>query len=307
MATILMLAAPLAILAPLSYLSPKLEDIAWSYATWSVETAGPTFTKLAQWASTRADLFPAEFVGRFSKLQDATEGHSWEHTDTTLRQSLGDNYSDIINLDPNAKPIGSGCIAQVYKATLKQSTSLFPSGTELAIKVQHPRIRDKVLVDFYILHKFASILERIPFLNLDYLSIQDSVLQFRQIMIPQLDMRNEARNLTRFLRDFSSDESITFPQPLHELTSEHVLVEKFMHGNYRFLCSPLFSLDILSFSNRLNLQCLFCITVCFYSNYFDSWRRRTYFELLTPRSFRRRSAYHCRKRIRDGYENDFLT
>lgn len=86
------------------------------------------------------------------------------------------------------------------------------------------------MVDFYILHKFASILERIPFLNLDYLSIQDSVLQFRQIMIPQLDMRNEARNLTRFLRDFSSDESITFPQPLHELTSEHVLVEKFMHG-----------------------------------------------------------------------------
>jgi aarF domain-containing kinase len=230
-----MLAAPLAILAPLSYLSPKLEDIAWSYATWSVETAGPTFTKLAQWASTRADLFPAEFVGRFSKLQDATEGHAWEHTDTILRQSLGDNYNEIIDLDPKAKPIGSGCIAQVYKATLKQPTSLFPSGTELAIKVQHPRIRDKVLVDFYILHKFASILEHIPYLNLDYLSIQDSVLQFRQIMVPQLDMTNEARNLTRFLRDFSNDDSITFPQPLHELTSEHVLVEKFMHGNDRFI------------------------------------------------------------------------
>jgi len=226
--SLLLLAAPLAILAPLSYLSPKLEDIAWSYATWSVETAGPTFTKLAQWASTRADLFPAEFVGRFAKLQDATEGHSWAHTERILRQSLGDNYKDLIHLDP--KPIGSGCIAQVYKGILQQPTALFPQGTELAIKVQHPNIRAKVLVDFYILHKMASFLEKLPWLNLDYLSLQDSVGQFRSIMIPQLDMTCEARNLTRFLRDFSGDDSITFPQPIHELTTEQVLVEKFMHG-----------------------------------------------------------------------------
>jgi len=226
--SLLLLAAPLAILAPLSYLSPKLEDMAWSYATWSVETAGPTFTKLAQWASTRADLFPAEFVGRFAKLQDATEGHSWAHTERILCQSLGDDYADLIHLDP--KPIGSGCIAQVYKGILQQPTALFPQGTELAIKVQHPNIRAKVLVDFYILHKMASFLERLPWLNLGYLSLQDSVGQFRSIMIPQLDMTCEARNLTRFLRDFSNDDSITFPQPIHELTSEQVLVEKFMHG-----------------------------------------------------------------------------
>jgi len=229
-ASLIMLASPLVILIPVSYLSPRVEDLAWTYAVWSVETAGPTFTKLAQWATTRADLFPAEFLCRFSKLQDSTEGHAWRYTDELLRQSLGDRYQDIIDIDPNTKPIGSGCIAQVYKATLKQSTSLFPKGTELAVKAQHPRIREKVLVDFYILHKFASMLEKIPFLNLDYLSIQDSVSQFRSIMIPQLDMTCEARNLTRFLRDFANDESITFPQPVHELTTQHVLVEKFMHG-----------------------------------------------------------------------------
>ena len=36
----------------------KREDVLWKYITWMIETLGPTFIKLAQWASTRPDLFP---------------------------------------------------------------------------------------------------------------------------------------------------------------------------------------------------------------------------------------------------------
>jgi aarF domain-containing kinase len=232
MITLGALASPLVILAPLSKFSPTIEEYAWTYALWSVETAGPTFTKLAQWATTRSDLFPAEFIAHFAKLQDRTIGHAWKHTDDTLREALGDNYADRIDILASSQntPIGSGCIAQVYKGTLKQPSGLFPAGTEIAIKVQHPGIQDKVFVDFYLLNKIATFLEKLPKLNLDYLSIRDSVLQFRSIMIPQLDLTCEARNLTRFTRDFANEEGVVFPQPIMDVTSKQVLVETFLHG-----------------------------------------------------------------------------
>jgi len=230
--TLSALAAPLVILTPLAKISSTAEAYAWSYAIWSVETAGPTFTKLAQWATTRSDLFPADFIRHFAKLQDRTQGHPWKHTDHIMRQALGENYSQIIEIQGGHKhaPIGSGCVAQVYKGTLKRPHGLFQAGTELAIKVQHPGIQEKVFVDFYILSKIASFLEMLPGLNLDYLSIQDSVLQFRSIMIPQLDLTCEARNLIRFTRDFADDEAVVFPQPIIDLSSKHVLIETFLHG-----------------------------------------------------------------------------
>jgi aarF domain-containing kinase len=80
------------------------------------------------------------------------------------------------------------------------------------------------------MNKLASFLEYIPYLNLDYLSMKDSVDQFRDIMLPQLDLRVEAHNLRRFRRDFADETQIAFPEPLGELTSREVLVEKFVEG-----------------------------------------------------------------------------
>jgi predicted unusual protein kinase regulating ubiquinone biosynthesis (AarF/ABC1/UbiB family) len=42
--------------APALYLNQK--EFLWSYYLNSIQYLGPTFIKLAQWASTRPDLFP---------------------------------------------------------------------------------------------------------------------------------------------------------------------------------------------------------------------------------------------------------
>ncbi len=157
-----------------------------------------------------------------------------------LEDSYGKDYMDLFEFDSGkennlrkkdkVRPIGSGCIAQVYKAKLKKGIALLPAGSEVAIKVTHPNILHKVCVDFYILNKITKVFEALPFLNLDYLSMQDSVGQFRDIMLPQLDLRVEARNLTRFRRDFADDPTVEFPLPLADLTSDKVLVESFIHG-----------------------------------------------------------------------------
>ena len=209
-----LLATPILIMAPLSSMFPNVKSLTeykWDYTLWAVEQAGPTLIKLTQWASTRSDLFSAEFASRFAKLQDDTRGHSWAVTHKMLKKQYGDKYdTDLISLDK--EPIGSGCIAQVYKGKLLKSVGLHPVGTTVAIKIQHPNILHKVCVDFYILNKIASFLEWIPNLNLDYLSMKDSVEQFRGIMLPQLDLRCEARNLIRFRKAFGDSDDIQFPQ-----------------------------------------------------------------------------------------------
>lgn len=135
------LASPMMVLYPLSYINSNWQDRAWSYALWGIEQAGPTWIKLVQWASTRQDLFSPEFCQYFGKLRDETEGHSWKETQTILNQELGSAMS-AVTLDPT--PIGSGCIAQVYRGTLTEPTPSYPKGTKLAVKVQHPGIWRKV-------------------------------------------------------------------------------------------------------------------------------------------------------------------
>jgi aarF domain-containing kinase len=236
-----MLASPLTFLAPAAYLTgseSKINKLAWNYSVWAIERAGPTFIKLVQWATTRNDIFHPDFIKNFSRLQSSTRGHAWKDTEKILEDSYGTEYMDLFEFDSGTEmrqqdkisPIGSGCIAQVYKAKLKKDTTLIPAGSDVAIKVCHPHILHKVCVDFYILNKLTSLIEAVPYIELDYLSMRDSVEQFRDIMLPQLDLRVEARNLCRFRRDFADDPRVKFPQPVMALTSEKVLVEAFVHG-----------------------------------------------------------------------------
>ena len=59
-------------------LPSALVEAYWRYAIWAVETAGPTFVKLAQWASTRPDMFDAALCARFAVLHDSTTPHAWQ-------------------------------------------------------------------------------------------------------------------------------------------------------------------------------------------------------------------------------------
>jgi ABC1 atypical kinase-like domain len=239
------------VLYPLSLVSETMQDVSWKYALWGIEQAGPTYIKLFQWATTRHDLFSPEFCRYFGSLQDKTAGHKWEETVKIIQQDLGlppateissmartrgehlnGHGFVVVNnyLTLDTKPVGSGCIAQVYRGTLNQAVGKYEAGTEVAVKVQHPGIWHKVCVDFFIMGMVADFLEKLPVLNLKYLSLADSVRKFRDIMLPQLDLEIEAKNLERFNRDFAQDPSVTFPRPLNELTSTRVLTETFVHG-----------------------------------------------------------------------------
>lgn len=76
-----------------------------------VEISGPTFIKLGQWASTRRDLFSAEFCDTFSKLHMNAPSHSWQYTERRLEEVFGTEWREIFVVVDSV--IHSGCIGQV--------------------------------------------------------------------------------------------------------------------------------------------------------------------------------------------------
>lgn len=106
---------PLLLLYPLSRLWPGTGARWLRLLRRAAEAAGPTCVKLGQWASTRRDLFSEAFCDEFSKLHVEVSPHPWGHTDELLRKAFGVDWMGILKFQ-SREPVGSGCVAQVYKA-----------------------------------------------------------------------------------------------------------------------------------------------------------------------------------------------
>lgn len=105
---------PLLILSPLALVSTHWASKWLDALLWMTETSGPTFIKLGQWASTRRDIFPKEFCDRFSRLHVRVRPHAWAHTKQCLRRAFGEEWRRVFVFE-SKEPVGSGCVAQVYR------------------------------------------------------------------------------------------------------------------------------------------------------------------------------------------------
>lgn len=105
---------PLLLLYPLTVISSYWASRWLDALLWMTETSGPTFIKLGQWACTRRDVFSPDFCDRFSKLHVHVQPHSWAYTKQCLRRAFGEGWGRLFVFE-GKEPIGSGCVAQVYR------------------------------------------------------------------------------------------------------------------------------------------------------------------------------------------------
>ncbi|KAF7325444.1 ABC1-domain-containing protein [Mycena kentingensis (nom. inval.)] len=220
----------------------------WGAAWWysflvkRMESAGPAFVKLAQWAGSRADLFPALLCDHFGRLHSSGKPHKMKHTRRQIEAAFQRNFDDIFD-EFDEEPIGTGAIAQVYRAKLKpdvvppssprhQSTPAelaAPPSASVAIKVLHPRVTKLISRDLSIIAFFAHALTLLP--GMHWLSLPEEVAVFRTMMFEQLDLRIEAQNLLSFEENFAGrDVPVAFPRPLVDWSTSEVLVEEFEHA-----------------------------------------------------------------------------
>jgi len=133
---IFVLIVPSVTLYLLAMRDPSWTPVLYKSLVRSLQWCGPSFIKLGQWGGTRSDILPPELCKELSTLHESVAPHSLAYTRQIIEQDFRKPVEAIFSAF-HPGPIGSGCIAQVYKAVL-----IGPNGENIpvAVKVRHPYV-----------------------------------------------------------------------------------------------------------------------------------------------------------------------
>ncbi len=193
-------------------------------AVWIRETLldlGPTFIKVGQLFSTRADIFPIEFVEELSKLQDRVPAFSYEQTRTIIEDDLGKPIHNLYRtFDPI--PLAAASLGQVHRAQLH-------SGEEVVVKVQRPGLQSLFTIDLSILKGIAQYFQNHPTWGRgrDWMGIYEECCR---ILWEEIDYLNEGRNADTFRRNFRAMDWVKVPRVFWRYTSPRILTLEYMPG-----------------------------------------------------------------------------
>src|SRR5687768_5770908 len=152
-----------------------------------LEKLGPTYVKLGQLLSTRADLLPPAFLEALTRLQDKVEPFPFEEAEAIITAELGVKISKAFATF-DEKPIAAASLGQVHRATMRD-------GREVAVKVQRPDIRETIVKDLKALEEIAAFAEVHTAVGKQYQFAQ-MIEEFHKSIMRELDYKQEARNLT---------------------------------------------------------------------------------------------------------------
>ena len=185
-----------------------------------LESLGPTFVKLGQILSTRADLLPPAYLDALARLQDQVEPFPYEDVERIVREELGVRVSHAF-VEFDKLPIAAASLGQVHRAVLR-------GGREVAVKVQRPGIHEQVEQDLSAFHEIAAVIDRIGAApNMDAARVVD---EFKRTLMSELDYREEARNLVTIAHQLRDFEHIVVPLPVDDFTTARVLTMDYVAG-----------------------------------------------------------------------------
>jgi len=150
---------------------------------------GPTYVKLGQVLSSRADLLPAEYIEELRVLQDKVPPFDDDLARRILERELGPAAS---RLSLSSTPIASASLGQVYKGTWRNDSGELE---EVAVKVQRPGALVAISLDVGIIRVFAEPWRRWNNLNSDLEGLVD---EWGRRFIAELDYEAEATNGEKF-------------------------------------------------------------------------------------------------------------
>lgn len=187
----------------------------------TIEELGPTFIKLGQILSTRADLLPPRFRTELSKLQDAVPPMPALTARRLIETQLGAPVGELFAAFDDV-PLGSASLAQVHAVTLH-------NGTRAVIKVQREKLDEIIEADLEII---GGIINRLSdrFLHLRELGLQQLLSEFDEQLHEEIDFIKEGHNAERIAANFAERGSLHAPRIFWKLTTRRVLTEELLEG-----------------------------------------------------------------------------
>ncbi|HET7529392.1 MAG TPA: AarF/UbiB family protein [Mycobacteriales bacterium] len=200
-----------------------------------LERMGPTFIKLGQLLSTRADLLPPPYLDSLARLQDSLEPFPFEVVRETIEDELGVRLSKVFD-DIDETPMAAASLGQVHAATLR-------GGRPVVVKVQRPGIRRQVFEDLEVLTNVAERVEAHTEQGRLF-AVSDLLEQFRRSLLDELDYRKEATNLVRLREIVAGRPELVVPAPHEDFTTSRVLTMDRVEGRKVTELSGLARLDV---------------------------------------------------------------
>lgn len=208
---------------------PKAEEL-----TDDLEKMGPTYIKLAQLMSTRADLIPPPYAKALSRLQDSVEPFSFEEVERIVTEELGVRLSRAFE-SFDATPLASASLGQVHRAVLRD-------GRQVVVKVQRPGIKERIAEDMEALGELAEFADKHSEAGRKY-GFGELLEQFRRSLNGELDYRREAANLTHLAGIVSKYDGLVIPEPIEDYTTSTVLTMDYIPGRKITELGPLAKME----------------------------------------------------------------
>lgn len=200
-----------------------------------LERLGPTFIKLGQLLSTRADLLPGPYLDALARLQDRIEPFPYEEVERIVSGELGVRVSKAFaSFDPI--PLAAASLAQVHRAEMRD-------GRSVVVKVQRPDIRDLIVGDLEALGEIAHFLDQHTELGRRY-EFENMLVNLRKSLLRELDFTIEANNLHTISESLAEFDEIVVPEPIDNFTTTRVLTMEYITGKKITALNPLRLLEI---------------------------------------------------------------
>ena len=182
-------------------------------------TLGPSYIKLGQWLSTRADILPMPYLEVLASLQDEVPPDQFVKVRPIIENELGKIDNIFETFDTSA--ISGASLGQVYLAKY--------NGKQVIVKVSRPNIEEVIEKDICILKKILPLGTRFIDPNLRF-SAEGMLSQFIETVHEEMDYRVEAQNLIAIKHNLRNDHKIRIPSVFLDRTSKHVLTLEYIPG-----------------------------------------------------------------------------
>ncbi len=182
---------------------------------------GPTFIKLGQAMSTRADLLGEEMAADLSELQDRLAPFPTEQARAIIEEELEQPLS-VVYSQFDDRPVAAASIAQVHFAVT-------PDGHEVAVKVLRPGVEAAFRRDIDLLHWLAGWAERTQ-PRLRRLRMVESVQTFEDSVVMEMDLRFEAAAAAELGENFRGDDTFRVPEVDWTRTARRVMTLERVYG-----------------------------------------------------------------------------
>lgn len=189
--------------------------------TNTIAGLGPTFVKLAQVFSARADILPEPYLSEVSRLQDQIPPDDPQQIVRVIESELGVPVASAFD-DFDLAPVATASLGQVHKAHV--------DGRLVAVKILRPNVEELVAVDLDISFRILYLLN-VLFPNHHIRALTNVVREFSVRVKEEMDFRLEAEHITRFKRHFGNDKRVRTPEVLPQFTRRRVLVTDWVKGD----------------------------------------------------------------------------